>query len=574
MNIKRVLSVILTIGALLLTTGGLAQAGAHETPPLANTLASPLGVQFAHIATTYNTVSHATYLDHYATNNRPDALLFVTPDVQPGGVGDYIYDPHPIGVSYDNVYGYWTIYNQDYAAMPQYATFHVLVAAAGPSAFIHTATAGNIAGDATYIDSPLTNDNPNAMILVTPNLHTIGVNNPHLIGAWYQNSTGRWGIFNLDASAMPVGADFNVLVLPTDRPAFVHRSTAANVAGAVTYLDHPALNGHPHAIPFIFHNTSPGGGAYAVDNHPVGVWYSTTRGRWAVTQLDVTTMPVDVAFNVLVPSVDSAAFTHYATGLNIYTDYTYFRHPLTDNLPHTILFATANWNPGGIGGLYHNHPIGVKFAPYDAKWSVFNEDGVYMPTDPAFNVLIPVPDAGVFVHKATVSALSTYLSHPLTNGRPDAILIVTPNWNPGGGVGVYNNHVIGVQYITAAQQWIIINQDSVDMPAGAAFNVLVAPSGPAFGSTAFVHTATADNIVGHITYIDHPATNNRPGALLFVTFRCIGPNNPHVTGVYYSARMQKWSIFNQDGAPMPDGAAFNVLVFNKQVFLPLVLREH
>ena len=47
-----------------------------------------------------------------------------------------------------------------------------------------------------------------------------------------------------------------------------------------------------------------------------------------------------------------------------------------------------------------------------------------------------------------------------------------------------------------------------------------------------------------------------------------------MTGVYYSARMQKWSIFNQDGAPMPDGAAFNVLVFNKQVFLPLVLRNY
>ncbi len=568
---KRVLSMILTIGALLLTTGGLAQAGAHETPPLANTLASPLGVQFAHIATTYNTVSHATYLDHYATNNRPDALLFVTPDVQPGGIGDYVYNAHPICVSYSTERQQWYIWNQDIASMTSNATFHVLVAAAGPNAFVHTATAGNIAADTTYIDSPLTNDNPNAMILVTPTWG--GVNNPHLIGAWYQNSTGRWGIFNLDRSAMPVGADFNVLVLPTDRPAFVHRSTAANVAGAVTYLDHPALNGHPNAIPFVFHNTRPGGGAYAVDNHPIGVWYSTTRGRWAVTQLDVTTMPVGVAFNVLVPSVDSAAFTHYATGTNIWTDYTYFRHSLTDNLPHTILFATANWNPGGSGGVFHNHPIGVKFAPYDAKWSVFNEDGVYMPTDPAFNVLIPVPDAGVFVHKATVSALSTYLSHPLTNGRPDAILIVTPNWNPGGGVGVYNNHVIGVQYITAAQQWIIINQDSVDMPAGAAFNVLVAPSGPAFGSTAFVHTATTGNIVENVTYIDHPATNNRPGALLFVTFRCIGPNNPHVTGVYYDAWRQRWAIFNQDFANMPDGAAFNVLVFNKQVFLPLVLRN-
>jgi len=591
--------VILTIGALLLTTGGLAQAGAHETPPLANTLAgaheapplantlaSPLGVQFMHQATSASIVGCNTFIRHYATDNRPDALLFVTPDVQPGGVGDYIYDPHPIGVWYSTANGRWEISNLDLFAMTNFATFHVLVvAAAGPNAFIHTAAAGNIVGDTTYIDRPLTNDNPNAMILVTPNLSPGGgssVNNPHLIGAWYQNGTGRWGFFNLDGSDIPVGAAFNVLVLPTDRPAFVHRSTAANVAGAVTYLDHPALNGHPHAIPFIFHNTRPGGGAYAVDNHPIGVWYSTTRGRWAVTQLDVTTMPVGVAFNVLVPSVDSAAFTHYATGTNIYTDYTYFRHPLTDNLPHAILFTTANWNPGGSGGVYHDHPIGVKFAPGDARWSVFNEDGVYMPTDPAFNVLIPVPDAGVFVHIATTANTVghlTYINHPLVNGRRDAKLIVTPNWNPGGGVGVYDGHAVCVWWDSGVQSWAIDNLDWAAMPIGAAFNVLVAPSGPAFGSTAFVHTATADNIVGHITYIDNPATNNRPGALLFVTTNYNPPDspgcgNPYVTGVYYDTWRQQWAIFNQNFANMPVWASFNVLVTSNKVFLPLVLKGH
>jgi hypothetical protein len=380
---------------------------------------------------------------------------------------------------------------------------------------------------------------------------------------------------------MPEGAAFNVLVLPTDRPAFVHQSTAANVSGAVTYLNHPALNGHPNAIPFITQNTSPGGVLVGVDNHSTGVWYDASRSQWAVTNLDLAMMPVNVAFNVLVPSVDSAAFVHYATGTNIWTDYTYFRHSLTDNLPHTILFITANWNPGGIGGVYHNHPIGVKFAPYDAKWSVFNEDGFYMPTDPAFNVLIPVPDAGVFIHQATTANTSgyyTYLNHPLTNGRRDAMLIVTPNWNPGGGVGVYDSHAVGVWWDSGAQLWAIYNLDWVAMPTGAAFNVLMAPSGPAFGSTAFVHTATTENTSVHITTIDNPATNNRPSALLLVTFNYNPPGspgcgNPYVTGVYYDTYQQKWAIFNQGGNAMPIGTSFNVLVTNNRVYLPFVLRN-
>jgi hypothetical protein len=557
---------------------------ALEAPRPASTIASPLGVQFAHVSTTANIVGCNTFIRHYATDSQPNALLFVTPDVQPGGIGSYVYNAHPIGVWYSTADGRWEITNQDLFAMTASATFHVLVAAAGSNAFIHTATAGNSAGDTTYIDSALTNNNPNAMIVVTPNLSPgggSGVNNPHYIGAWYSSGSQKWGISNLDTSAMPVGATFNVLVLPTDRPAFAHQSTAANVSGAVTYLDHPALNGHPNAIPFIFQNTSPGGVTLPADNRPTGVWYDTVQGQWAVVNLDLANMPVDVAFNVLVPSVDRAAFTHYATGTNIWTDYTYFRHSLTDNLPHTILFATANWNPGGSGGVYHNHPIGVKFAPYDAKWSVFNEDGVYMPTDPAFNVLIPVPDAGVYVHQAitgNTSGYSTYLNHPLANGRHDAVLIVTPNWNPGGGGGVYDNHAVGVWWDSAVQMWAIYNLDWVAMPTGAAFNVLVAPSGPAFGSTAFVHTATVGNTTGHITYIDHPATNNRPSALLFVTFNYNPPDSPgtgspYLTGVYYDPSQHKWAIFNQNFAAMPVGTSFNVLVTSNKLYLPSVLRN-
>jgi hypothetical protein len=79
-----------------------------------------------------------------------------------------------------------------------------------------------------------------------------------------------------------------------------------------------------------------------------------------------------------------------------------------------------------------------------------------------------------FVHRATpenISANSTYLDNPLTNGHPNVIVYVTPNWNPGGGAGTYNEHSVGVWYDSDAQRWAIFNQDREPMPDGAAFNV-------------------------------------------------------------------------------------------------------
>ncbi len=86
----------------------------------------------------------------------------------------------------------------------------------------------------------------------------------------------------------------------------------------------------------------------------------------------------------------------------------------------------------------------------------------------------PGTDTTVFVHQATagnITVHSTDIDHPLTNDDPDAILIITQNWNPGGVGGMYNAHPIGVWY--DGSHWEIFNQDFAAMPEGAAFNVLV-----------------------------------------------------------------------------------------------------
>jgi hypothetical protein len=102
-----------------------------------------------------------------------------------------------------------------------------------------------------------------------------------------------------------------------------------------------------------------------------------------------------------------------------------------------------------------------------------------MPDGAAFNVFIPLPDSTVFVHEATAgntSGQSTYLDHSLLNGNPNARVLVTQNWNPGGGLGgVDNAHYVGLWYNDVREQWAIFNQDFGAMPNGAAFNVLVEP---------------------------------------------------------------------------------------------------
>ena len=68
------------------------------------------------------------------------------------------------------------------------------------------------------------------------------------------------------------------------------------------------------------------------------------------------------------------------------------------------------------------------------------------------------------------------IDNPLTNGRPDAIVIVTLNFSPAGvSNGIYDEHPISVWYDTVGGRntWEIIHLDGSLMLNGAAYNVLV-----------------------------------------------------------------------------------------------------
>jgi hypothetical protein len=187
-------------------------------------------------------------------------------------------------------------------------------------------------------------------------------------------------------------------------------------------------------------------------------------------------MPPGAAFNVLIPAVDTSVFIHPARNWNITANWTTIDHPLTNGDPDAVVLVTHTYNPGGGGGTYNNHAIGVWYDDDVDKWAIFNQDRAAMTEFAAFNVLVATSVPAAFVHTATAGNIEhnhTFIDHPLSNNNPNAMVQVTQNWNPGGGIGTYNDHEIGVWYSTQERKWAVFNQDESSMPVGAAFNVVV-----------------------------------------------------------------------------------------------------
>jgi hypothetical protein len=143
-----------------------------------------------------------------------------------------------------------------------------------------------------------------------------------------------------------------------------------------------------------------------------------------------------------------SSYVHIATDGNSRGDYTYLSHPAVDGDPSAVVLVEPAPDLGSAGGAAYAHNIGVWYEPGAKKWAIFNQDREAVPVGTAFRVVVPRESEG-FVERlasAPAGANGTYLDDPLVNDNPEAVLSVTQNWNPGGGVGVYNDHPVGLDY--------------------------------------------------------------------------------------------------------------------------------
>ena len=166
---------------------------------------------------------------------------------------------------------------------------------------------------------------------------------------------------------------------PAEEASFVHTATGGNSRGDYTYLSNPGIDGDPDAVV----SASPAG-SY---EHNIGVWFEPRKQRWAIFNQDRAAVPVGAAFRVVVPPADRG-FVHRAAPPNTVGNATYLDNPLVNGEPDAEVSVTQNWNPGGGGGVYNDHPVGVRYEEDEKRWAVYNRDEAQIRDRAAFNVTV------------------------------------------------------------------------------------------------------------------------------------------------------------------------------------------
>ncbi|MCO5212373.1 MAG: hypothetical protein M9936_21960 [Caldilinea sp.] len=286
----------------------------------------------------------------------------------------------------------------------------------------------------------------------------------------------------------------------------------------------------------------------------------TGEGAPVVETIQESTLPAPEA----VPGPSASAFAHVAQEGETLAAGTTLDHPLVNDNPDALVFATQDVTAAGADAATYSMPVGVAYQPDLNRWSLVSQDGsTAIPTGTGFNVLVAQPNEHTFVHTATaenIDASWTVIDHPLANDNPDVLLLVTPRQD--GAESALIDAPLGVWYDNEMGRWAILRQDQDAMPANAAFNVMIM----AAGDNASVHRASAQNTSANQTEFQHPLANNAPDAHLFVTANFNpsgrgGTLNNHPAAVSYNAEQGRWAIANVDQAAIPDAASFNVFIF-------------
>ena len=267
---------------------------------------------------------------------------------------------------------------------------------AGAVVYTHIATAANSAGNWTDLNNNASNNHPNAVVIVTPNV-SAGVNgivDKHAAGVWYDGIAHQWAIFNEDGTPIPHGAAFNVYAVPAPfvgtsvEGAITFTVTAANSKGNWADIDNPITNNTAN----VFLNvTASWRGSIAFDAHPIGVWYDAAANKWAVfNEGGMDAIPVGTTFNILIDTpIVSGVFVHKITSTNTTGNSTTIDNSATNNNSNKLVFATPNYDVVDVLGTYDDHVLGVFYS--NGKWSIRNLDGAPMQKTGAFNVLASDP---------------------------------------------------------------------------------------------------------------------------------------------------------------------------------------
>jgi hypothetical protein len=190
-----------------------------------------------------------------------------------------------------------------------------------------------------------------------------------------------------EGTAIEPSGDSENPIDSAEEVSFIHRATEENSRGDYTYIGDPSINGDSDAVVLALPTADQSDIGTSTYKHNVGVWYDAGARKWAIFNQNRAAVPAGATFEVEVPQA-SATFVHSAGVLNTARNYTYLDNQLTNGEPDAVLSITQNWNPGGGGGVYNDHPVGVVYDAKLKKWAVYNLDGEPLPKGAAFNIAV------------------------------------------------------------------------------------------------------------------------------------------------------------------------------------------
>jgi hypothetical protein len=198
--------------------------------------------------------------------------------------------------------------------------------------------------------------------------------------------------------------------------------------------------------------------------------------------------------------------------------------------------------------LSNDHYTGLDYA--SSRYRVRDEDNVAFTANSAFNVFAPAPGPGSLLHSsalANVFGFGTRISDPYLDNQPNRIVLATHR------AGTAFDHPFSATY--AFGNWFLFQDDATsDFPSGLNFHVYA--QDPSLNAFRWVAPEAGS---ASYTVLDQSVINGEPCAQIHATAGYSGVN-AHPIELRYSSALQRWRIENIDGATLPAGQDFYVVV--------------
>ncbi|HEV7699535.1 MAG TPA: hypothetical protein VGO43_04850 [Pyrinomonadaceae bacterium] len=149
----------------------------------------------------------------------------------------------------------------------------------------------------SVIDVPELNNNPAAVVFITPVMVNGANLNPHPVGAYYMY-LNKWSVFNLDGVALNVGAKFTVDYYPNpDVDRFVFVIPSRPQASTRAYIDHAGLNNNANLdVRISAHVSSTVGNIW--NHNAMKVEYDSAAQKWFIADQNNVPPQENAAYNI------------------------------------------------------------------------------------------------------------------------------------------------------------------------------------------------------------------------------------------------------------------------------------